>query len=265
MIRLHKSPDLRERYDAWFKNNREDLQAHLDKHLGDVKAKKPNKRKWITDKYKKPLRGFLFPTSNDKCAYCEKDTDLDIEHFHSKLNPGQAFAFDNLLPACGACNNAKPKKGPPEHKGVEMLHPYRIEGFMCAHLQLARSTLTFSGRSPAGEATVFFLREILNLPRKENGRPCRLLRRRKTIKQGYDDAFADLCDFEHPIAYVVRRLERLLTAVTVEREFTAVHATLLLNHPKFEQLMARVESEAPDEHKRLCDLQREKNDYCLHW
>lgn len=54
----------------------------------------------------------LFMSSNDKCAFCEgkpgESGNIEVEHFAPKsLYPSQAFEWDNFLPSCRKCNDAK--------------------------------------------------------------------------------------------------------------------------------------------------------------
>ncbi|WP_071784478.1 HNH endonuclease family protein [Serratia fonticola] len=59
------------------------------------------------------IKSALFPTSYNKCAFCECIPDeggnfVQVEHFYPKsLYPIYCFDWDNFLPCCGKCNLAK--------------------------------------------------------------------------------------------------------------------------------------------------------------
>lgn len=58
------------------------------------------------------IKNMLFPISNDKCAFCEsfpaESGNIEVEHFYPKsLYPAKAFEWENLLPCCRKCNDAK--------------------------------------------------------------------------------------------------------------------------------------------------------------
>lgn len=46
---------------------------------------------------------------NNKCAYCGKDRKLQQEHFVA-LSKGGEYTINNIIPACGYCNNSKHNK-----------------------------------------------------------------------------------------------------------------------------------------------------------
>src|SRR5471030_3442 len=59
------------------------------------------------------IKNALFPTSFNKCAFCECIPDeggnfIQVEHFYPKsLYPMHCFSWDNFLPCCGRCNLSK--------------------------------------------------------------------------------------------------------------------------------------------------------------
>lgn len=60
----------------------------------------------------KDIQNALSESSHGKCAFCEckpgESGNIEVEHFQPKsLYPSLAFSWDNLLPACRKCNEAK--------------------------------------------------------------------------------------------------------------------------------------------------------------
>ncbi|MDO7443548.1 hypothetical protein Q5X61_07290 [Acinetobacter baumannii] len=58
------------------------------------------------------IKDALFKLSHKKCAFCEgfpeDNGNIEVEHFHPKsLYPEEAFKWENFLPCCRKCNNAK--------------------------------------------------------------------------------------------------------------------------------------------------------------
>ena len=74
---------------------------------------------WATQKAKKALKKPLLAMTWGKCAFCEgrlgAQAYAQIEHYVSrKVDPGRAFEWENLLPACEVCNRSK---GDADHQG----------------------------------------------------------------------------------------------------------------------------------------------------
>lgn len=60
----------------------------------------------------KDIQDALFASSHQKCAFCEckpgESGHIEVEHFGPKsLYPALAFEWDNFLPSCRKCNEAK--------------------------------------------------------------------------------------------------------------------------------------------------------------
>jgi uncharacterized protein (TIGR02646 family) len=75
---------------------------------------------WATQEAKRLLRAALRELAHGKCVYCESLLDvtsyLEVEHYHPKtVHQHLTFDWDNLLPACRRCNNAK---GEEDHGGI---------------------------------------------------------------------------------------------------------------------------------------------------
>lgn len=89
-----------------------DLMDAVDIHKGYDKIPKKLKEKLISHYHHKDIQNVLFESSHDKCAFCEckpgQSGNREVEHFEPKsLYPDRTFDWDNLLPACRKCNEAK--------------------------------------------------------------------------------------------------------------------------------------------------------------
>lgn len=82
-------------------------------HYGGYESIPNNIKSNLTHHYKKQdIKNALSRSSHGKCAFCESKLDvsgnLEVEHFAPKsLYPEFTFDWDNLLPACRNCNQAK--------------------------------------------------------------------------------------------------------------------------------------------------------------
>jgi uncharacterized protein (TIGR02646 family) len=75
---------------------------------------------WATAQAKGLLRRALESLAHGKCVYCECALDSrvepEIDHYWGKAgDPARVFEWENLLPVCHGCNNAK---GETEHGGL---------------------------------------------------------------------------------------------------------------------------------------------------
>jgi uncharacterized protein (TIGR02646 family) len=76
------------------------------------------------------VKSVLFPTSYQKCAFCECIPDdggnfVQVEHFYPKSQyPQFCFTWDNFLPCCGKCNLAK---GSLDTLNTPIINPYKDE------------------------------------------------------------------------------------------------------------------------------------------
>ena len=76
------------------------------------KIPESEKNKLLSHYRHKDIQDTLFASSHHKCAFCEcipgESSHIEVEHFEPKsLYPDLAFEWDNLLPSCRKCNEAK--------------------------------------------------------------------------------------------------------------------------------------------------------------
>lgn len=76
------------------------------------KIPEPEKAKLLTHYRHRDIQDTLFACSHYKCAFCEcipgEGGNIEVEHFEPKsLYPDLAFEWDNFLPSCRRCNEAK--------------------------------------------------------------------------------------------------------------------------------------------------------------
>jgi len=109
MIPLERKEPVKKKYREWYRGNKKKLEDHFSDYL------KHNKNGWVQENHKKVIRRYLFETSPQKCAYCERVPNkgggyLEIEHFYPKGKKEyrhMVFKFENLLLSCTQCNKAK--------------------------------------------------------------------------------------------------------------------------------------------------------------
>ncbi len=75
---------------------------------------------WATPGAKRMLCAALRELAHGKCVFCESPLEvsgyLEVEHYHAKtVRSHLAFDWENLLPSCRLCNNAK---GDQDHGGA---------------------------------------------------------------------------------------------------------------------------------------------------
>lgn len=91
---------------------KQDLLNAIDNY-GKYKTIPPDKKKFLLSHYRcDEIKTALSDSSYGKCAFCESRPEtsgnLEVEHFVPKsLYPEQTFEWDNLLPICRNCNQAK--------------------------------------------------------------------------------------------------------------------------------------------------------------
>lgn len=89
------------------------LLAEVLKHGNYEKIPAEIKDKLVVHYRDKAIKDVLFPSSNEKCAFCECLPSegggyIQVEHFYPKsIFPAECFSWGNFLPSCGLCNNSK--------------------------------------------------------------------------------------------------------------------------------------------------------------
>lgn len=84
----------------------------IDTYGGYSKIPESEKSGLLTHYRHKDIQSVLFASSHHKCAFCEcipgESGNIEVEHFEPKsLYPDLAFEWDNFLPSCRKCNEAK--------------------------------------------------------------------------------------------------------------------------------------------------------------
>ncbi|MCP4133690.1 MAG: hypothetical protein GY754_22165 [bacterium] len=256
MIPLKKSEEDIKEYNEWYQTNQDELLADFDVYF---KKEKPD---WIKQKHRETIQGFLFKTSYEKCAYCERRPDegggfLEIEHFYPKKTDefrDMAFDFDNLLPSCKQCNTVKGQNYMDE-AGNEIINPY-CENDMSVHLALNPGNMELSGISKTGEATVFRLNRSLNTNKiiqdQKTARGARYkrieiqecinkkLKISEKCKQNKEGLFA--------------QLEALLELIDEKKNCTSAYSTIILNHPIFIELVEYIRENYSSKYSILAGL-----------
>lgn len=112
MIKINKSPVppqvLSANKDLWTK----ELLDAIKQYDGFAKIPKDVKEKMWKHYRHEDIKDALISASHHKCAFCEckpgESGNIEVEHFKPKsLYPQMAFSWDNLLPVCRKCNEAK--------------------------------------------------------------------------------------------------------------------------------------------------------------
>jgi uncharacterized protein (TIGR02646 family) len=102
------------------------LLAAVAQYHGYKNIPQEEKTKLISYYRHDQIKQTLFPSSFFKCAFCEgqpqENGNIEVEHFFPKsIYPEKIFSWENLLPACRKCNDAKLTHDP----GLEpMINPY---------------------------------------------------------------------------------------------------------------------------------------------
>lgn len=84
----------------------------IAEHGGYSKIPKDQKEKLLVHYRHQDIKGTLFQSSLQKCAFCEtkpgESGNIEVEHFAPKsIYPDLAFEWNNFLPACRKCNGSK--------------------------------------------------------------------------------------------------------------------------------------------------------------
>ena len=111
MIKIQKKPTpqiLIDNKDVWT----QDLLDAVRIYGGYSEIPDIEKNKLLSHYRHKDIQNALAESSHYKCAFCEckpgEGGNIEIEHFEPKsIYPDLAFDWDNLLPSCRKCNEAK--------------------------------------------------------------------------------------------------------------------------------------------------------------
>ena len=111
MIKILKvsAPDILLNNKTTWTNN---LQNAINAHGGYNKIPQEKKKVLLSHYRHKDIQEALSKSSHGKCAFCEckpgDSGNIEVEHFKPKsIYPDLTFEWDNLLPACRKCNEAK--------------------------------------------------------------------------------------------------------------------------------------------------------------
>lgn len=111
MIKIRKAPApqvLIDNKDAWTAA----LKDAINRYGGYDKIPSQEKQTLLAHYRHKDIKKALAESSHSKCAFCEskpgESGNMEVEHFSPKsIYPDLTFEWDNLLPACRKCNEAK--------------------------------------------------------------------------------------------------------------------------------------------------------------
>ncbi|ART83794.1 HNH endonuclease [Oceanisphaera profunda] len=89
-----------------------DLLTAVRDNGGYKKIPAKDKEKLITYYRHQAIKDSLFPSSENKCAFCEckpsEGGNIEVEHFEPKsIYPDKTFEWTNFLPCCRRCNGDK--------------------------------------------------------------------------------------------------------------------------------------------------------------
>ncbi len=253
--------------------------------------KTDNSRTWIKQDYLTKIQYFLFPTSHEKCVYCERKPNqgggnLEVEHFYPKKNNDfeNAFSFENLLPSCKQCNTQKAIRYEIEIADIqyEILNPYN-ENSVKQHIGLDLISLKLLGISNNGKTTVKLLNTSLNTDsyiddnfKSQKG----TLHFRKEIARQIYEKFVDIRelkeDIERNIANnnleealilkgrIIRKIKSIIdTEINPENSLTATRATIILTHKTLREICEFIREFNEAEYNEIEQIINEKRKYCL--
>ncbi|MFG0322984.1 retron system putative HNH endonuclease [Pseudomonas sp. zjy_15] len=110
---------------AWLKSLMDAIQKY-----GSFKEIPKDEKNKLTSHYRHDeIKAALFPSSFNKCAFCEgkpqENGNIEVEHFLPKsIYPSETFSWENFLPSCRKCNDSKLA----HDTGVEpIINPYDDE------------------------------------------------------------------------------------------------------------------------------------------
>jgi uncharacterized protein (TIGR02646 family) len=222
MIKLHRPEEPKK-----LKANKERLKS--------LYSADKNSRVWSGKKY---IKEPLYAMTSGKCAYCEKKSEnLEIEHYYCKKeHSDKVVEWDNLLLACRACNGTG-GKGEVDCDKEPIINPAEDD----PQEHLIFSNLLFIDRNHSVKARNTI--KLLNLnrtgPRKEE-----YSRIAADFYKQLDQFLIDVNDIqskgEVEKSDFSRNFIALLQLAQRERQYSAVCATIMLQHPYYEELISKL-------------------------
>lgn len=178
----------------------------------------------------------LLATSNDKCCYCECNTNseskyMEVEHFKPKsLYPDDVVLWSNLLPSCKRCNT---NKGNHDVIATPIINPY-VDN---PQQHLCFQAYRFYPLTEKGEQTIesVELNDFLRLTPerfKVGEKVIELLIDLKSLLIQYDNGQNSTRTKNR----IIRKLEGLLLESIPESEYAATTATVLLNDENYQAI-----------------------------
>ena len=183
----------------------------------------------------------LMQMSHGKCCYCEcelgKESNyMEVEHFHHKDKyKNEVVVWDNLLPACRACNG---NKGVHDTVAAPIVNPTIDE----PKDHLGFRTFRYKWKTAVGKETVI----LLDLNNTE--------KRCKPRFSICNELISKVEDFLESIQNVTsasrtqeknrmkNKVRELLEACQCDREFTAMKATTIVNNIDYTALVSEMKS-----------------------
>lgn len=193
------------------------------------------RRKYIQDALRK--------SSSNKCAYCETDVSvkaqyMEVEHYYCQHHFSDLVVdWDNLLPSCKRCNNAKSD----HNVAVEpLINPYFQNP--ADHIEVQGYSLV--GKDSRGKAAV----KVIHLNDSD-----RLIPVRVDIEEELNWSLVQIAvsQAEYAAGYqsaeklcrIVEGIIRLLKMAQPKIEFSAIIATFLLRNPDYNQVVTWLRSQ----------------------
>lgn len=204
-----------------------------------AKYKKDKSSVWRRQYIKNALRR----SSHNKCAYCETDISvkaqyMEVEHYYCQHHFSEMVVdWDNLLPSCKRCNNAKS-----DHNVVvePLVNPYFQKP--ADHIEVQGYSLV--GKDSRGKAAVKVIHlndsdrlmpVRIKIEEELNWSLCQIAANQTEYVNGHQSA--------EKLCRIVAGIIRLLKMAQPTIEFSAVIATFLLRNPDYNQVVTWLRSQ----------------------
>ena len=127
-----------------------------------LEGKRKKNQVWNSLKGKKGIRikGKLEHAFHNKCAYCEDNQGVTVDHFwpQSQLKPDGSNArwdYDNFILACGGCQSAKLAQLPKDNFDVLMVNPREDDPILYLYIDYQTGALAPIGpEAERGQLTI---------------------------------------------------------------------------------------------------------------